>query len=265
MTPIEQLHRTASQNGIPFLYHYEGFNPEHLAATLQKNVIHCSDPRNLNDPWDCKPVFDPHALDDPTVLEREIAWGQGHPAKHLWAAKMRSDPEFRVSFMMSASPPIEAMLARRRIYCLTPKPDSTLMWSHYAENHRGVCLEFNVANDLFRRACEVIYRKDYPRWAPCDIHEKPGRVMELILTKLSDWLYEEEYRLVSIEAPAPDFLCPYGDFFRLPDGALGSVIIGCQADHHAIAEVVRKCAPVLTIKQAVRTGNLYRVTISDYS
>ncbi|HEY6346539.1 MAG TPA: DUF2971 domain-containing protein [Bryobacteraceae bacterium] len=262
---MEQLHRTAFQNDIALLYHYEKFNLEYLATILQKNIIHCSDPKNLNDPWDCKPVFDPHALDDPEILEREIAWRQEHPDKHLWAAKMRSDPEFRVSFMINASPPIEAMLARRRIYCLTPKPDSTLIWSHYAENHRGICLEFSTSNPLFRRACEVIYQKEYPRWAPCDIHENPGRVMELILTKSSDWLYEQEYRLVSIETPAPDFLYPIGDFFRLPDGALKSVIIGCEADQRTIAEVVRKCAPSLPIKQAVRTGNLYTLTIADYS
>lgn len=126
---MEQLHRSALQNGIPTLYHYEKFDPDYLATTLHKNIIHCSHPKNLNDPWDCKPVFDPHALDDPEVLEREIAWRQEHAAKGLWADwadEMRSDPEFRVSFMIGASPPIEAMIARRRIYCLTPKPDSTL-------------------------------------------------------------------------------------------------------------------------------------------
>ena len=79
---IEPLHRTALQNGIPFLYHYQGFNPEYLASTLLNNEIHGSDPKNLNDPWDCKPMFDPHALDDPELLEREIGWREDHPAKH---------------------------------------------------------------------------------------------------------------------------------------------------------------------------------------
>jgi hypothetical protein len=32
---------------------------------------------------------------------------------------------------------LQAELARRRIYCLTPDPLSTLMWSHYAKNHTG--------------------------------------------------------------------------------------------------------------------------------
>ena len=177
---------------------------------------------------------------------------------------MRSDQAFRVSFMIGASPPVQAMIAAKRIYCLTPNPASTRMWSHYAENHRGICLEFNVTNALFGRACQVTYRPDYPRWVLCDFHDNPGRVMELILTKSLDWDHEEEYRLVSVQAPAHEFLCTRGDFFRLPDGALRSVIIGCEADHRAIAEVVRKSAPSLPIKQSVRTGNLYKLTIRDY-
>ncbi len=62
------------QNRIPALYHYEKFNAEYLTTTLRDETIHCSNPTNLNDPWDCKPAFDPHSLDDPDVLQREIAW-----------------------------------------------------------------------------------------------------------------------------------------------------------------------------------------------
>ncbi len=167
--------------------------------------------------------------------------------------------------MVGASKSLEQMLARRRIYCLTPQGDSTLMWSHYAENHHGICLEFNVANALFRSAGEVKYHAEYPRWVPCDINDKPGRVMELILTKSSDWSYEKEYRLVSIDAPlASSFLQLHGDFFRLPDGALKSVIMGCQADHKAIASLIREHAAELPIKHAVRSPNLYKLEIADY-
>jgi hypothetical protein len=263
---MEQLHRTAWLNGIPTLYHYEKFNPAYLATILRDQIIHCSNPNNLNDPWDCKPVFDPHALDDPEVLEREMAWRTPHPDKHLWEKKMREDTNFRVEFMIGASPPMQAMLAERRIYCLTPKPANVLMWSHYADNHRGICLEFSVADNLlFRTAAEVVYREEYPRWVPCDINDKPGLVMELILTKSRDWSYEEEYRLVSVQASAlTNFQQLHGDFFRLPKGALKAVIMGCEADHKNIGSFIREYAPDLPIKKAVRSPNLYTLSIVDY-
>jgi hypothetical protein len=263
---VEQTHRTALQNGLATLCHYEKFNADHLATTLRDNIIHCSNPANLNDPWDCKPAFDPHSLDDPEVLEREIEWRQKHPAKNLGAEQMRKRPQARVDFMLRESESVVNMLAKRRIYCLTPVPDSILMWSHYTDNHRGICLEFNVANVLFSKACEVMYREDYPRWVPCDIDDKRGRVMELILTKAADWLYEKEYRLISIDDPAySSFLQLHGDYFRLPNGALKSLIMGCEADQKTIGAVVKKWAPSLPIKRAMRLPNRYKLEIVDYS
>jgi Protein of unknown function (DUF2971) len=262
---VEQSHRTALENGVPTLYHYEKFNARYLTTTLRDKIIHCSNPSNLNDPWDCKPAFDPHSLDNPEVLEREIAWRPEHPAKHLWAEQMRNQSQARVDFIVGASKSVGQMLAQRRIYCLTPRADSTLMWSHYADYHRGICLEFSVANRLFSRAREVVYREEYPRWVPCGINDEPSRVMELILTKSSDWSYEKEYRLVSIDAPASSsFLQLHGDFFRLPNGALRSVIIGCEADRQTIGTLIRQWSPELQIKKAVRSPNLYKLEIVDY-
>ncbi len=263
---IEQLHRTAFQNGIPALHHYEKFNSEYLATTLRDHTIHCSNPANLNDPWDCKPAFDPHALDDPEVLEREMAWRTPHPAKHLWEEQMRADPDARVQFMLEASKSIQAMVAERRIYCLTPKADNVLMWSHYADNHRGICLVFGVAdNPLFRTASEVVYRKEYPHWVPCDINDRPGLVMELILSKSCDWSYEEEYRLVSVRtSDLSNFQQLHGDFFRLPRGALKAIIMGCEADHKNIGAFIRELAPDLPIKKAVRSPDLYTLDIVDF-
>ena len=254
------------QNGIPALYHYESFNAGYLRTTLEGKLIRCSNPANLNDPWDCKPAFDPRRLDDPNVLERDIAWRLEHPVKHLWAAKLRNKPHARTDFVTKMSESMEKMLAQRRIYCLTPKPDSTLMWSHYADKHRGICLEFSVAdNPLFSEAGEAVYRLEYPSWAGCDINDEPGRVMELILTKSSDWCYEQEYRLISSDVPLrSNFLQVHDDFFHLPDGSLKSIIIGCNADHRDIARVIKEFAPDLPIKQAVRSPNRYSLEIVDY-
>jgi hypothetical protein len=65
---------TARAAGIKRLYHYERFNPEYLADALTKQRVHCSDPANLNDPWDCRPWFDDDALDDPKAVDELIKW-----------------------------------------------------------------------------------------------------------------------------------------------------------------------------------------------
>lgn len=68
------------------------------------------------------------------------------------------------------------------------------MWSHYADNHRGVCLEFATANPLFATAKAVQYLKDYPSWVPMDADQ----VVKTVYTKSNEWEYEDEYRLLGI-------------------------------------------------------------------
>ena len=57
-----------------------------------------------------------------------------------------------------------------RVYCLSERCDSSLMWSHYTASHTGICLEFDALAVPFIHAERVIYRKTYPEF---DI-TKPG-------------------------------------------------------------------------------------------
>lgn len=49
-----------------------------------------------------------------------------------------------------------------RVVCLSEVYDSMLMWSHYAQNHTGYCIEYDFEeNDMFyRHLYPVIYTKD---------------------------------------------------------------------------------------------------------
>jgi hypothetical protein len=48
---------TAGSAGIDRLFHYEKFDGKRLASVVVNNTLYFSDPRNFNDPWDCKPWF----------------------------------------------------------------------------------------------------------------------------------------------------------------------------------------------------------------
>jgi hypothetical protein len=261
---IQAMHATALTDGVPTLYHYQSLNFDHLTNTLRNQIVKGSDPARLNDPWDCKPCFNPDALDDSQVLEKEMAWRDELYGRALTIAKLGSDPAFRRQFMHEASVSMEAMIASRRIYCLTPHPDSTLMWSHYADDHCGICLQFSVGNMLFSRAARVVYLPEYPKLMPWEINANRGRVMDLILTKSKDWDYENEYRIVSVDKPQDSFQFLDDGFFRLPKGALQAVIIGCNVkDADQVIGAIRAEDPKLTIKRAVRHANLYKLQIVD--
>jgi hypothetical protein len=71
-----------------------------------------------------------------------------------------------------------------------------LMWAHYANSHRGVCLIFDVCEDVdtFVAALPVTYSDSYP---VIQYHIGIGQelVRKSFLTKSKEWSYESERRI----------------------------------------------------------------------
>jgi hypothetical protein len=218
------------------LYHYEKFCPKWLENTLRNEEIHCSDPAKLNDPWDCRvslncPISEDRIRNSDEEVTRTVEWFSGYLTKEL---------------------------QQRRIYCLTPDPLSTLMWSHYGGEHTGICLEFHVGNLLFVAAHGVQYRERYPAFAIARMDSRS--VMEVILTKAKCWEYEEEYRLIgSPKHPDGNPLKLHGDFLKLPDRSLLSVIVGCNGDYKHVKAIVDMFTPGVRVIQVRRAPNQYNL------
>ena len=161
----------------------------------------------------------------------------------------------------------ESIIADTRIYCLVPEPDSILMWTHYADSHKGICLEFAVDNPVFQQAAPIKYKRNYPVWAP-GIHDDLG---DFLLTKAEDWSYEKEYRIFASNDDAmpngePNHCKLIGEHVRLPPQALTGIILGCQCDAKAeneIRDIVHKHSPGLPIRRAVRLPFEYKLCIES--
>ena len=128
---------------------------------------------------------------------------------------------------------IQSAEAQRQIACFSEQNDSTLMWGHYADSHRGFCLEYNFQEVLKKCSCDcndrrgcnnfmlnfsiapVIYNdirfdattylstvlQDYlckVSQIPMELyHEDTLIISKCLLTKSKDWEYEKEWRLFS--------------------------------------------------------------------
>ena len=81
------------------------------------------------------------------------------------------------------------------VCCFSEAIDETLMWSHYAEGHRGIAIEFDAAHPYFSRLLHVDYqdqREDVGlRWLIPEIIQK------VILVKSTNWQYQREWRLLN--------------------------------------------------------------------
>jgi hypothetical protein len=193
--------QTAAQNGVQRLYHYQCANLDYLRDTLANQRVHFSNPKNFNDPWDCNPYFTAAVKD----AESRRKWGErlGPMYKELpaqlraqleatWHGNWYDHEELLRRSIDSLSGWVRQLtIDRWRIYCLTPHADSVLMWAHYAEKHKGICLELRAQTEQVGRACRVLYQDAFPLIGPDDFGNPPALVDAVLLTKSREWAYED--------------------------------------------------------------------------
>jgi hypothetical protein len=78
------------------------------------------------------------------------------------------------------------------VFSLSAKWDNTLMWSHYAQDHKGFVIEFDGKHSFFDYGLEkVVYSDERPLF----LDRPDGRNDPAVFnTKSKDWEYEQEYR-----------------------------------------------------------------------
>jgi Protein of unknown function (DUF2971) len=131
-----------------------------------------------------------------------------------------------------------------KVLCLSANNDNLLMWSHYANEHRGVvfrmsCLE--QPDSSWSVAREINYSQKMPRFMDqreirdliCGRAE-PRReliVERTVLTKSIDWSYEQEWR-VYIYSQREGF-----EFLPFEPQELSGVYFGCRVSDQDRSEI----------------------------
>lgn len=104
----------------------------------------------------------------------------------------------------------DGLLPALRILCLTDSPSHVAMWYHYADQYKGIVLEYAppvLADSVFLQANPVTYPRAKPAfydasgWAEFLTmkSEVAARKLldEAVFTKSPDWSYESEWRIVT--------------------------------------------------------------------
>jgi len=76
------------------------------------------------------------------------------------------------------------------LVCFSETKYDPVQWAHYAENHKGICLGFDIHDDRLKKVKYVS-----ARLARSTLDES-DRVEKLLTTKFKHWSYEKEHRLV---------------------------------------------------------------------
>jgi Protein of unknown function (DUF2971) len=103
------------------------------------------------------------------------------------------------------------------ILSLSEKCDDIVMWSHYADEHHGICLEFDATHGFFCGAKPVRYSNVLT--GITQIGDRQKAAEEICLIKAEQWAYEREWRVID----ATNF----GNR-SFPAEALSAIILGCR-------------------------------------
>lgn len=169
---------------------YKYVDSKTLIQILKNLSIRCNSPENFNDIYDCEPIFE--------VPEEFKKMDNG-----IYQNKYDNGVEGSVKCTMDRS------RNEFRITCFSEEFDNFLMWSHYADKHKGCVLALKPSTFLLKHINKVSYKNE-----PVILRDDAINLMqlnpskeihidkaiknwnELYTTKSEFWAYEKEWRLV---------------------------------------------------------------------
>lgn len=140
------------------------------------------------------------------------------------------------------------------VSCFSKDPKSILMWSHYAENHTGLCIEYerpespdfvDMKYSEYRPriktskltsflAAKTILVEDYNQNFDQSIIDE---LMTPYQTKAKEWEYEQEVRCM-ITSKSKSLIKDGDDFYyKMPKPT--KIIIGCRASGKELNELIK--------------------------
>lgn len=193
---------------IQYLYKYRslaGPSAAFVERIFTHNELYFPKPSEFNDPFDCSPTATLDATDEQFADYLDGFYKRRMP--HL----SRADRRLSIKNVMKdgsrnhrSSPALDMfkeslsqVVELAGVLSLSAKCNHILMWSHYADSHRGICLRFKASSTtpFFGRAQCVTYQAARPKLNL--ILDSPEVQNEKALLKKADfWSYEEEWRII---------------------------------------------------------------------
>ena len=165
----------------------------------------------------------------------------------------------------------EAYKVSLGVLCLTRTRRHLLMWSHYADGHRGMLLEFDDEHTCFRRSipntkCQgKLIPVTYSDTRPPVRDESADAIAGSLTTKALEWAYEQEVRmfLPLSEVGKAASVDANGAPLHLIDvhpEALMAVTLGClSTDQASVLRLLRGVAEHVTVMTSRLDAREYRL------
>jgi len=252
------------------LYKYRDWENLNHRQILKKREIYFAPPNSFEDPLDCHisrrfdlltddDILNKYRVDlkkdNPNLDDKEIE----KTAKEWFDKGLLRDKkriqEIEDFFWQDFN-------KRYGIFCLTPVPDSKVMWEKYSNHLKGFCVGFQSLilfkdQQHFGGGGPVSYYEELPTLIP--FREEP--IFELqrqIYSKEDKWSFENEYRLSKINIKNRSV--------TIPREAFAEVIIGSEIHKNYrkdIIRIVKNRLPNVILKEAFLIDGYIKISEID--
>jgi hypothetical protein len=261
------------------LYKYRNWRDQFQKDVLEKNHLFMTSPSYFNDPFDCRISKNFLSLDTPEKIQeyadafinrQEMSLVQMGKNLKFENQSLVNDLTNDLEGFHKGSEQyfFEQKNLRYGILSMSKRWDSTVMWSHYADYHKGVCYGFWEEklreSALFGKGGPVHYNADnnYPSINPIEDRTMEQGFVETH-TKAYDWRYEEEYRLFNLFFP--EIPSDEDRIKKVPNDFFAEIILGIaipEIHKHEILEIAKdKKIKVYQAKKVLQKFEIIREQI----
>lgn len=221
-----------------FLYKYKAIDPnsdrseDQIRDILVRSRLWLSSPADFNDPFDIFPTVAVNATGH-EIHKRFKAIFDQRSAKRRQKKQMLNNVAkmSKKDHEELAEPIIRRGLDKIGVFSFAGDPRNIQMWSHYAGNHSGICLQFELAGDFQTLICakNVEYSSKYPEldW----INNLKESLRKVVYQKHEGWSYEMEQRIV--------FPGKARTYVGFNSQALVGIIFGCRISTDIRAKIAK--------------------------
>lgn len=240
------------------LYKYQRLTAHSLASLLNETVW-LSSPVAFNDPFDCAITLSKDKLEESlehaiTEVAKKSEISREQIKNH---DKVINQDQAAYEWLRNS---LRTTMQKIGVLCLSATPCEILMWSHYAENHKGFCVEYDFSDgtQLRQLAHPVRYTETIPALSLANLpgDAKNSFLDVCIFTKAKQWEYEQEWRVIMHEG---------NRVFQAPSKAT-SVIFGAKMPIHEkvmIHHALRHKAGI-SFKQALLPDDRFAVDFGPF-
>lgn len=210
-----------SNIGLDYFYKYQKID-DYTIENLSKSQIYFNNPIYFNDPFDTKINYYYRGnreqwmkyLVKSGILESDVESYLDEKIR-LKIIRLKGSDLYADKTYICDEKLLHGSIRKNElplISCFSKSFDNTLLWGHYGQHHKGLCLiyegvliknqsQFLLFSEHLEKSAFGFEKVEYSDTVPEKINRMNNKnynaeLIKGLLTKSSDWAYEEEYRLV---------------------------------------------------------------------